>query len=151
MNPALGSHSGALPGKCAHAGKVPKYKIFPQWILRHRKVRSIVYNRGIRKSRPKLHRRRSPQESINQPVSTPRHGEGPGAKTWGASTPANSAAPFDRRRPPKGVGGHKVYAKFRARSLRCARRRRVRPRPVMCHFDVLVHVGNGNSQGARNN
>ena len=24
-------HSGALPGKCAHAGKVPKYQNFQSW------------------------------------------------------------------------------------------------------------------------
>ena len=30
---SLGPRSGALPGKCAHAGKVPKYKNFPPCAL----------------------------------------------------------------------------------------------------------------------
>ena len=28
---SLEPHSGALPGKCAHAGKVPKYQNFQSW------------------------------------------------------------------------------------------------------------------------
>ena len=102
-------------------------------------MRSIIYNWGIGKIQPKCTGGAHRRKLINQPVSTPRHGEGPRAKTWGASTPANSAVPFDRRRPPDGGGEEQGYSETCVISLRCARHRRARPRPLMVLFYVFLN------------
>ena len=84
---------------------------------------------------------------MQTPVSTPNHGERHSVKTWGASTLRNSAARTDRRKPPDEGGGEDVHTKICVISLRCVRHRCARPRALLLHFGVLVHVGFQNSRG----
>ena len=83
----------------------------------------------------------SPTGIVAMPVNRPTHRERHSVKTWGASTLRNSAVGTDLRKLIFVGVSRSSLQRYHIGSLQRGLHRRMRPRGVMYHFGVLVHVG----------